>query len=49
MDEKTIAFLNALNHDTKQMRVISAWRYPGKTEPGEGLPEEILDEIAEVV
>jgi len=48
MDEKTVAFLDALNNDTKQMRVISAWRYPGKTVPGESLPEEILDEIAEV-
>jgi hypothetical protein len=28
-----------------ERRVISAWRYPGKTKPGEPLPAEILDEI----
>ncbi len=28
-------------------RVISAWRYPGRTKPGEPLPEEILREIRE--
>jgi len=48
MDEKTIAFLSALNQNTKQIHIISVWRYPGKTVPGEELPEEILDEIAEV-
>jgi len=48
MDEKTLAFLGALNQNTKQKHIISAWRYPGKTVPGESLPEEILDEIAEV-
>ncbi|OGY59157.1 MAG: hypothetical protein A3F24_00275 [Candidatus Colwellbacteria bacterium RIFCSPHIGHO2_12_FULL_44_17] len=26
-------------------RVISAWRYPGVTKPGEPLPEEILREL----
>jgi len=26
-------------------KVISAWRYPGRTKPGEPLPEEILREI----
>ena len=29
-------------------RVISAWRYPGITKPGEGLPAEILREIQEI-
>ncbi|MBI2592589.1 MAG: hypothetical protein HYW37_00275 [Candidatus Colwellbacteria bacterium] len=28
-------------------RVISAWRYPGRTKPGEALPEEIIREIRE--
>ena len=28
-------------------RVISAWRYPGRTKPGEPLPEEIIREIKE--
>ena len=31
----------------KKARVISAWRYPGVTKPGENLPEMVLDEIAE--
>ncbi|MDD5710643.1 MAG: hypothetical protein PHV43_00875 [Candidatus Colwellbacteria bacterium] len=29
----------------KQRRVVSAWRYPGKTEPGVSLPDEILREF----
>lgn len=32
--------------ETKTKRkIISAWRYPGITKPGEPLPEEILKEI----
>ena len=32
--------------DMKQKRkIISAWRYPGRTKPGDPLPEEILKEI----
>ncbi|MDZ4231388.1 MAG: hypothetical protein U1C52_01210 [Patescibacteria group bacterium] len=30
-------------------RVISAWRYPGRTVPGEPLPEEILKEFREAI
>jgi hypothetical protein len=48
MDEKMAAFLRGADKDRKQIRIISAWRYPGKTEPGTSLPEEICDEIAEV-
>jgi len=33
----------------KKMKIISAWRYPGVTKPGEGLPDAILDEIAEAL
>lgn len=29
-----------------ERRVISAWRYPGKTKPGESLPAEIVSEMA---
>lgn len=32
---------------SEQTVIISAWRYPGKTKEGEGLPEGILDEIGE--
>jgi len=36
-------------HDTpKRRNVVSAWRYPGKTKPGELLPEEIMKEFREV-
>lgn len=28
-----------------ERRVISAWRYPGKTKPGESIPAEILSEM----
>ena len=33
----------------RQRKVISAWRYPGKTEAGEPLPEEILKEFREII
>ncbi|MEK7553294.1 MAG: hypothetical protein AAB504_01235 [Patescibacteria group bacterium] len=26
-------------------KIISAWKYPGKTKPGDSLPEEILREL----
>jgi len=29
----------------KRRKIISAWRYPGRTKPGEPLPEEILKEF----
>lgn len=29
----------------KVIKIISAWKYPGRTKPGEPLPEEILREI----
>jgi len=32
-----------------KVKIISAWRYPGKTKPGEGLPDHIMDEIAEAL
>lgn len=28
-----------------ERRVISTWRYPGKTKPGDPLPSEILQEL----
>lgn len=31
----------------KPLRVISAWKYPGKTKPGESLPQAILREFSE--
>ncbi|PID55438.1 hypothetical protein CSB45_16030 [candidate division KSB3 bacterium] len=42
-------FLHDMRLQQKQIRIISAWRYPGKTTPGEPLPEEIADEIAEIL
>lgn len=30
-------------------KIISAWRYPGITHPGEPLPEEILKEFREMI
>lgn len=29
----------------KERKIISVWRYPGMTKPGEPLPEEIISEI----
>jgi len=31
------------------IRIISAWRYPGKTKPQEALPEAIVDQIQEAL
>lgn len=31
----------------KQTKIISAWRYPGTTKPGEPLPAEIISEMEE--
>ena len=33
---------------TTGRKIISAWRYPGLTQPGEPLPEEILREFREI-
>jgi len=33
---------------SQKLKIISAWKYPGRTKPGESLPEEILREIGEV-
>ncbi|MFA5986644.1 MAG: hypothetical protein WC819_04840 [Parcubacteria group bacterium] len=47
-DNPMMRFLNNVAQNQKQIHIISAWRYPGKTEPGESLPDEITDEIAEI-
>lgn len=47
-NERMAQFLAHSVQNQKQMYIISAWRYPGKTEPGEALPDEITDEIAEI-
>jgi hypothetical protein len=44
--EKEVA--NKLGLKEKSLKVISAWRYPGTTKPGEKLPEEILREFRSV-
>ncbi|MBI2013880.1 MAG: hypothetical protein HYS87_03585 [Candidatus Colwellbacteria bacterium] len=33
----------------QNLRVISAWRYPGRTKAGEPLPKEIIKEIREII
>ena len=38
-----------IQDEKKRRKVISAWRYPGKTKPGQPLPEEILKEIKSVI
>ncbi len=32
-----------------EVKVVSAWKYPGRTKAGEPLPEEILSEIRESI
>ncbi len=36
-----------LQKKAKQTKIISAWRYPGVTKPGEPLPAEIISEMEE--
>jgi len=38
-----------IQDEEARRKVISAWRYPGVTKPGEKLPEEILREIKEAL
>jgi hypothetical protein len=33
----------------KGKRIVSAWKYPGITKPGQPLPEEILREMRELI
>lgn len=40
---------NLLKPKENVLTIISAWRYPGKTKVREGLPPEILQEIAEAL
>lgn len=47
-DDAMTVFLQRITQSQKKIRIISAWRYPGKTEPGDILPDEIMDEIAQV-
>ena len=37
--------VNKLGIKQNSLKVISAWRYPGTTKPGEKLPAEILREL----
>lgn len=41
--------LEKLGLKPKKIKVISAWRYPGQTKPGQPLPPEILAEISEAL
>ena len=47
-DDNMTQFLANISGTQKQIRIISAWRYPGKTNSAEDLPEQIMDEIAEI-
>lgn len=38
-----------IEEEKTRRKVISAWRYPGKTKPGQPLPEEILKEIRNAI
>jgi len=35
--------------NTKQIKIITAWRYPGKSSARDPIPQEILDEIKSIV
>jgi len=34
-----------IQEQAQRRKIISAWRYPGRTKPGQPLPEEILREL----
>ena len=34
-----------IQEEKTRRKIISAWRYPGRTKPGQPLPEEIMKEI----
>ena len=38
-----------LRVNSSKLKVISAWRYPGRTKAGEALPKEIIRELREVI
>ncbi len=38
-----------VQEEKKRRKIISAWRYPGKTKPGQPLPEEILKEMRSAI
>lgn len=38
-----------MNRETTSTKIISAWKYPGKTKPGEPLPSAILREVKEAI
>lgn len=35
--------------NANRIKIISAWRYPGMTNPGDPLPEEILNELKMII
>ncbi len=37
-----------ISETPKERRVVSAWRYPAMTKPGQGLPPEILRELRQL-
>ncbi len=38
-----------IQEEKTRRKVISAWRYPGKTKPGQSLPEEIIKEMRNLI
>lgn len=38
-----------IQDEKSRRKVISAWRYPGKTKPGQPLPQEIMKEIRSAI
>lgn len=49
LDEMIPEKLQGIFKARKQVKIISAWRYPAKTDPRDSLPEAILDEIHEAL
>lgn len=47
-EDKKTKLLNLLNSD-KKLKIISAWRYPGKSPKNDPIPEEILNEIRNLI
>jgi len=45
--ERQQEYASRLKTNNKQIRIISAWRYPGETSKNDPIPEEIIQEVQE--
>lgn len=49
VSKQTDTELKTINYKLKTIKVITAWRYPGKSPTRNPIPKEILDEIKTII